>query len=78
MVLFSSAGLSSGLILLVEFAHLYSSPIAPDKNIIYTLKKMATTAILTLQGTILVSIHEGKMQFEAGAFMMFGDEIFTS
>ncbi len=33
---------------------------------------------MTLQGTLLVSIHHGKLQFDAGAFLLFGDEIFAS
>ncbi|KAF5394918.1 Metal transporter cnnm2 [Paragonimus heterotremus] len=60
--------------ILKEFDH------EPEKetNTLYTAGRSADYAILVLQGNLLVEVSEEHLQFEAGAFMFFGETIFTA
>ncbi|THD18730.1 Metal transporter CNNM2 [Fasciola hepatica] len=49
-----------------------------ENNTLYRTGKTSSTATLILQGHILVELSQENLQFEAGAFMFFGETIFTS
>uniref|UniRef100_A0A183BBD1 Apolipophorin n=1 Tax=Echinostoma caproni TaxID=27848 RepID=A0A183BBD1_9TREM len=49
-----------------------------DNNTLYKAGKPSFTATLILQGHILVELSAEQLQFEAGAFMFFGETIFAS
>ncbi|KAF6777161.1 hypothetical protein AHF37_03701 [Paragonimus kellicotti] len=49
-----------------------------EKNTLYAAGRSADYAILVLQGNLLVEVSEEHLQFEAGAFMFFGETIFTA
>ncbi|KAF7241636.1 hypothetical protein EG68_10959 [Paragonimus skrjabini miyazakii] len=49
-----------------------------ETNTLYTAGRRADYAILVLQGNLLVEVSEEHLQFEAGAFMFFGETIFTA
>ncbi|KAM7539762.1 hypothetical protein Aperf_G00000027297 [Anoplocephala perfoliata] len=52
--------------------------LSPEENNLYKSGVPSQTATLVLQGTLTVSVHNDRLQFEAGAFMIFGDDIFAS
>ncbi|TPP55707.1 Metal transporter CNNM4 [Fasciola gigantica] len=49
-----------------------------ENNTLYKTGKTSSTATLILQGHILVELSQENLQFEAGAFMFFGETIFTN
>ncbi|VDK23226.1 unnamed protein product [Taenia asiatica] len=56
-----------------DYNHLVS-----ESNTIYRSHIPSAVAIFVLQGTLQVSVHDDHLQFEAGAFMMFGDDLFAN
>uniref|UniRef100_A0A5K3FJA1 CBS domain-containing protein n=1 Tax=Mesocestoides corti TaxID=53468 RepID=A0A5K3FJA1_MESCO len=52
--------------------------IMPESNTLYQSRVPNSVVSFILQGTLQVSVHNDRLQFEGGAFMMFGDDIFAN